>query len=545
MRGNRLWFQASLVAVLGVAVLGSTLVISRQDYRFFDPLVEAHGIITQAYVDEPDESEMQRESIRAMVDSLGDPFTVFVAPSERREFDKDLTGQYVGIGALVQGSADGWLQVVTPLEDSPAAEAGLMAEDKIVEIEGESTFGKSADECVDLLAGNPGSTVSIVIERDGERQTVEVGRRRIVTKTVRGYHRLSDDQSQWRYMIDTGRRIGYVRLSQFNATTYDELRDALKSMGAMDGTLRGLILDLRGDPGGLLTAATDIADLFIKDGTIVSTKGRSHPEEVTTAQEAGTLPPLALVVLLNGQSASASEILAGALSERAGAIVVGTRSFGKGSVQSVRPIPSMPGGQIKVTEQRYYLPSGRCIHREEGATEWGVDPTDGFFVPLTREESIAMFRARQNEEIIGGSEDEGDWSSAEAVVERLKDPQLGAAVKAVQIRLDEGEWRPTGEARPSGNELLADSLEDARQTQRRLVRELARVDRYIEESLSGVDGNKVRSEEDFWPDETDLVGGSVTVRDAAGNAVAELEITGPNLERWLIDADVKAAKDGD
>lgn len=543
MARSRLVFQMSLIALLGVAVFGSTLAITQRDYRFFDPIIEAHGILTQTYVTAPDEEAMQRAAITALVESLDDPYTVFVPPADRREFDKDLTGQYVGIGALVQGSAENWLRIVSPLEDSPASAAGLMAEDLIVEIEGVSTFGKSAEECVEFLVGEPGTTVSLVIDRDGERMNVDVERQRIVTRTVRGFHRRDDDRDEWHYMIDEDRAIAYARISQFNATTVDEFQAMLDEVGAENDTLGGLIIDVRGNPGGLLNAATRIADMFIDEGVIVSTDGRAHRRDETLATSQGTLPEFPVVVLINGQAASASEVLAGALVEQDHAIAVGTRSFGKGSVQSVRPLPSLPGAQIKVTEQRYYLPSGRSIHREPGSSTWGVDPSDGYHVPMTREEMIAMMRARQDEEIIRDVTDDASvWSSPELVAEHLKDPQLGAAIKAIQIRLDTGTWESTGEALPDDDDYAAEALADARRARNRLMRELARIDRHMEETLEGIDGAEARAEQDFWPNDVDLIGGAVTIVDADGNEITTLEITGPNLERWLMDADVKAVE---
>jgi hypothetical protein len=168
-----------------------------------------------------------------------------------------------------------------------------------------------------------------------------------------------------------------------------------------------------------------------------------------------------------------------------------------------------------------------------------VDPSDGYYVAMTRAELIAMLRARQNEEIIRqGAEEDADWSTPEMITERLKDPQLAAAVHALQMRIDDAEWTPTGDKNPEGDELVASDLAEARLTRERLLRELSRLDRHIEESLAGVDGDTVRSERDFWPNQVDLVGGHVKVLDAEGNEVTTLEITGPNLERWLIDADV-------
>jgi carboxyl-terminal processing protease len=215
---------------------------------------------------------------------------------------------------------------------------------------------------VDLLAGEPGSSVTLTIERGAEKLPVVITRERINTRTVKGYHRDEADPMSWKFLIDGTRRIGYVRITQFQQTTTQELAQALDAMGAREGTLGGLILDLRFDPGGLLTEAIGVADLFLESGTIVSTKGRAREEEVAKAEEPGTLPDFPLVVLVNGQSASASEIVAGALADNGRATIVGTRSFGKGSVQRVIPLPRSKGAQLKVTEGFYYLPSGRCLH---------------------------------------------------------------------------------------------------------------------------------------------------------------------------------------
>lgn len=570
-----LWFRASLVGVLGVAVVGSTLALSRRDYTFFDPLIDVERIIAQRYVVEPDLKAMQQAAITGMVEALNDPYTVYVPPTETGEFNKELTGDFVGIGVQVV-TRDGWLTVVSPLEDTPAFKAGIQAEDKIVEIEGKSTFGLSSDECIALLTGQAGTPVKIVIERGGLRKPMTILRERIVTRTVRGFHydapaaeeggagqentgkenadgkpadgrdasgvevakpEAASASGSWQYFLDPQRRIAYLRLSQFTPTSADEITQTLEALGAREGKLGGLIIDLRWNPGGVLSDAVQISDLFLEDGVIVSTKGRSRQEEVARAEKDGTLPDFPLVLLINSGSASASEVVAGALTENKRAIAVGTRTFGKGSVQTVVTLPSGQG-QLKVTEQKYYLPSGRSIHRLENSTTWGVDPTEGFYVPMTEEETRAMLDVRRQEDVIGirRKEDAANWSRPEWIVERLKDPQLAAALRAAQGKVDSGEWKPTGQALPQGNQLAVNDLERLSRMRERMEKELARLDRRI---AALEDAGVTETRTPLFPAQAALTGGRVEVFDKDGKPIASLSITGPDLERWLQEADVK------
>lgn len=533
---NKRLFRASLVAILGVAVVGSTFALTRTPYSFFDPLVEVESLIAHRYVTEPDEKAMQDGAIAGMLDALKDPYTVYVPASETKEFTKGLTGDYVGIGVQVV-IKEGWLTVVTPLEDTPAFNAGILAEDRIVEIDGKSTFGLSADKCVDMLSGESGAEVSIVIEREGQKVPYKLTRERVVAKTVKGFHRDDSTKGAWQFFIDSSRSIAYLRLTQFTPTSAEEVHDALVSIGADKGDVKGLILDLRWNPGGVLSDATDIADLFLESGIIVSTKGRSKPEEITRAKEEGTLPKFPIALLINGSSASASEVLSGALVENDRAIAIGTRSFGKGLVQAVISLPS-GAGQLKVTEQRYYLPSGRCIQRDDTSSEWGVDPTPGFYVPMTDEQTVAMLKERRNQDAIGRHKgDAGEkWSDPDWIVDRLKDMQLAAALKAVQQRLDSGKWLPTGQPLPKGSALASQDLEKSNRLRERLEKELVKLDKKIDdlETASSTQATPT----DLWPD-TDLTGGHVDVYDKSGKLISHLTITGPDLERWLIEADVK------
>jgi carboxyl-terminal processing protease len=542
----RLGTQGSLVGILGIAVVGSTLALTRpNDYAFFDPLLEVKSLISQRYVGEVDTKAMQTAALKGMVEALNDPYAVFVPASETREFEKELTGDFVGIGVQIV-IADGWLTVVTPLEDSPAFKAGVMAEDRIVEVEGTSTFGLSTTQCIDLLAGEPGTKVNIVVERDGERLPLKITRQRILTRTVKGFHWEGSDKpgstGAWQYFIDPKRRIAYIRLTQFTPTSGEEFAEALRSIGAAEGSLGGLILDLRWNPGGVLQEAVKIADLFLQQGAIVSTKGRAHRDEVSLARAEGTLPDFPVAVLINSGSASASEVVSGALTENGRAIAVGTRTFGKGLVQAVLNLPSGVG-QLKMTEQRYYLPSGRSLQRSDDNPDWGVDPTDGFFVPLTDEETAAMVQARSAHDILksrvsnNGSE---KWSDPDWVVGVLKDKQLAAALKAVQAKLDGGPtapWVPTGQPLPMSNTLAAADLDRAQKLRDRMERELLKLDRRIG-ALQSAAGD-ARVERDLWPDTVQLAGGRMSIYDRDGNLVTELEITSNDLERWLIDADVR------
>lgn len=541
---NRKLYEWSLLGVLGIAAAGSTVALTRPDYAFFDPLVGVKALISQRYVTQPDEKAMQIGAINGMLETLNDPYTIYVPPAETREFSKELTGDFVGIGVQVE-TRDGWLTVATPLEDSPAFEAGVMAEDRIVEIEGKTTFGLTTEECVKMLQGEQGTPAKIVIERQGKRMPMTLTRKRVIAKTVKGFHWGADgdgNKGSWQYFIDTKRKIAYLRLTQFTPTSADEIGEALKAIGADKGDVGGLILDLRWNPGGVLEDAIAIADMFIAEGVIVSTKGRAHPEDIVRAQKDGTLPDFPMTVLINGSSASASEVLTGALVEDKRAIAVGTRSFGKGLVQGVHTI-APGGGELKVTEQRYYLPSGRCIQRSDDSAEWGVDPSPGFYVPMTDEQTIAMTRVIREQTSIGAdrrAKAEDKWSDPAWVLDKLKDPQLAAALKAMEGKIDSGEWKPTGQELPASKALAGQELAKNTKLRDRLEKELVKLDRKIEAlETAAPEGSKP----DLWPDAVSVVGGRLDVYDKDGKLVAKLAITGPDLERWLVDAEVKKVEE--
>lgn len=538
----------ALLTILGVAVVGSTIAVatnavrSTVDYEFFDPIVDVHTMIDRLYVEEPDSSELQLGAINGMLEELDDPFSVYVPKMDTERFSRDLTGEYVGIGAEVN-IQDGWLTISSPLDGSPAWKAGVMAGDRVIAIDGESTEGQSIDDSIDQLIGTPETKVTITVERGSETLDIEIVRNHIKVQAVKGFMRGDGGEGEWQYLIDRESDIAYIRLTQFTPACAEEVASAIEhAQSEAGGPIGGLILDLRFNPGGLLDEAIKIADLFLDEGVIVSTKGRAYEGQVARASADGTLKDFPMVVLINAQSASASEVLSGALSDHDRAVVIGTRSFGKGSVQSVRPLAS-GAGMLKLTEQYYYLPSGRLLHRKDDSAVWGVDPTPGYYLAMTNEQTTAMLIARREQEVLSKNDDEFvavDLGDPRAVLDRLSDPQLAAAIGVMNHRIETGAFEPVGiEPNGPGEAALA-SLNDLREQRERLLREVVRIDRRVEAVQTAVpDSIEDNDPNDFWDDGTRVTGGTIEIRDADGNVIATLDITGENLERWLIDADVE------
>jgi carboxyl-terminal processing protease len=494
-------------------------------YEWFDPIILVRRYLLDGYVEEPDEEAMQHLMIQGMIDALDDPYTVYIPPAEEAEFNKDLRGTYVGIGAevIIQ---NGLLTIVTPLEDSPALASGVRAGDIVLEIDGTDTPGKSVQECIDLLVGEEGTDVAIEVRHlDGTEETLSIERRRIITPTVKGVRR---DGEAWDYWLDPSRRIGYVRLTQFNNTSADDLRRTVEPLVA-DG-LRGLIFDLRDNPGGELSIAIEISDLFLESGLIVSVTGRGRRDQSWHARREETLPEFPMVILVNGFSASAAEIVAGALQENDRAKVLGTRTFGKGTVQEVHELPH-ERGVLKLTSGYYALSSGRNIARRSDSTIWGVDPDPGFAVSVKDRDYAHMILERRRFEVIRSADDGPEQSFADSawIRETLGDEQLAAAVDAMHGRLDAGDWPRVGEA-DSTHLALGERVRSELRLRRQLLNELERTETRIRE-LRGLESEVGR--EPLLPEEIDLEGGSLVVRDAGGAPVATFRIEEGDLEGAL------------
>lgn len=565
---------STFTLLLGVflARLPATLAAISGEEDWPAAMAEVRQLITDRYVEPVDENQLIRDGIRGMTDSLNDPYTEFVPPADREDFEKDLTGQFVGIGAAIN-TRDGWLYIVHPLEDSPALRAGLRPGDVVKTIDGETTFQKTPDECVARIKGEPGTPVTLQIERqvDGKPQLVEVSLRRgeIAPVAAKGY-RFDAANGVWDFRLDPERALAYVRLTQFTPGAAQQLKTAIRSATSKgDGPEqpRGLILDLRDNPGGLLDEAVGVVRLFLDSGVIVSTRGRSDRAEVTRARGDAPFATLPLVVIVNENSASASEVVAGALADNKRALVVGARSFGKGVVQRIEPVRSLPGAQLKLTEQHYYLPSGRLLHRTDDAKTWGVDPSPGFFLPLNDEQRLAALKVRRAMDLIRPPDapvdagltpdiapsaplygDHARWTDADWIERDLNDRQLAAALRAMQHHFRHHAWpEPAGDApSPDGvhSGVAAGEILRLDRARERLLREAARIERRLI-ALEGGDlaHSEANRPKDLWPDSLDLGGGKITVTDKQGRVISLLDITGPDLERWLLDADVRPAPD--
>ncbi len=437
-------FRLVVIVVLAALLLLLTDTFARQNsvWSHLDLLVDVRHEILNGYVEEPDQDAMVEAAVRGMIDSLNDPYTQYLPKDELEGFERHVRGSFSGIGAEVS-TAEGRLKIITPLEDSPAWNAGVMAGDTILEIDGTSTLDMDVRDAVKLLTGERGTDVTIKVRREsGEEADITITRDTINIQTVRGFRR--DRNQDYDYMMDDANRIGYIRVTQFSEPTVEQLRPIVEQLIA-EGA-QGLILDVRFDPGGLLSAAVAIADMFLPEGkTVVSIKGRNVPEQVYATTDDTIALDIPIVIIANEASASASEILTGALSDNGRALFVGARTFGKGSVQQVKMLDSELGA-LKITNAYYYLPSGRNIHRREGEDTWGVDPSPGAYVSMTPEEVSEMITVRrEGDKLLRTNGNHDDETITPAwLEEELKDPQLAAAHRAILGKIETGDWPAVG-----------------------------------------------------------------------------------------------------
>lgn len=365
---------ATVVLVLGSFVAGVCFHASvgraaASGYRKLDIFARVLSYVENNYVDPVDEEKLVYGAIRGMLANL-DPHTLFLAPEEYREMQADTSGEFGGLGIEI-GARDDALVVVAPIDDTPAARAGIEPGDQLLAIDGESTKGMGVATAVRKLRGAPGTKATLRILRTGFAEPRDLVLLRDRVRVVSVESRLEPGG------------VGYVRIKSFQDRTDAHLARALEDLRKQrGGPLAGLVLDLRNNPGGLLDQAVRVADRFLTEGVIVTTQGRGPTQrEEERAHPADTEDPYPLVILVNGGSASASEIVAGALQDHRRAVLLGTKTFGKGSVQTV--IDLEDGSGLKLTVARYLTPSGRSIHEkgiepdvkvEEGAKTTAVRP---------------------------------------------------------------------------------------------------------------------------------------------------------------------------
>ena len=385
----------------------------KQDYyELYRLLVDTVDHVERSYVKEIDHRELIEAAIEGMLHRL-DPYSTYIKPEEIDRFRTSVESEFGGIGIRISMD-DGKLTVISPLVGTPAYRAGVIAGDRIVEIDGKSTDGISLDEAIRRLKGRTGTKVSLTLLHPAatENVNVEIVREKIHIDTVLGHHRNGDDT--WDFMLHDNEHIGYVRVTAFSRDTAREIRKVLKRL--QNDTLRGLILDLRFNPGGLLSSAVQISDLFIPKGRIVSTQGRNSPERSWDAKKEGTFDGFPMVVLVNRYSASASEIVSACLQDHKRAVVVGERSWGKGSVQNLIELENGRSA-LKLTTAAYHRPSGKNIHRfndAKDADEWGVMPDEGFRVKLDDAEMLRLIHDRRRRDIVRPNHADEDSDDAAA-----------------------------------------------------------------------------------------------------------------------------------
>lgn len=368
------------------------------DYELMTLFVDAFQQIETNYVRDIDRRQLVEAAIDGMVSEL-DQYSSFVPPKERAGFDRMLTQEFGGIGIQVN-MRNGRLIVVSPVPGTPAYNAGILPGDVITRIGSMETKGQSMNAAIREMQGPIGQAVSLSILRSGRKKPIDVSltRELITVETIRGYEYNDDDT--WNYWVSDDHKIAYVRLSSFGRRSAKELEDVLRTLVSLD--MQGLVLDLRFNPGGLLDSAIEMADLFLKSGNIVSVRGRNVPEKSWDARSRKTLPNFPIAVIVNGYSASASEVLSACLQDNQRAVVVGERTWGKGSVQNVIRIDD--GKSIlKLTTASYHRPSGVNIHRfkEMGPDEtWGVLPDDDFEIPYSRKQWEAWTKDRARRDVV-------------------------------------------------------------------------------------------------------------------------------------------------
>jgi len=348
-------------------------------YEQLKLLVDVLGFVQDNYVDEPETQKLIYGAATGMVRTL-DPYSQFMDPEIHREMKTETEGQFGGVGLRLTFKDD-WLTVQTPMPGSPAYRLGVLPNDRVVEIDGAPTKDMGMADALRTLRGAPGTKVKLKLERgpddgsDGDWKAVTVEITRELVKI----------ESTLAMKLDGG--VGYLRIAEFSAKTADDVAEALKKLKKEGAT--SLVIDLRNDPGGLLSAAVEVASMFLGEGKlVVYTQGRkADSRQDFTAGAKAPYPSLPLVVLINGGSASGSEIVAGAMQDHKRAVVVGERSFGKASVQSLIPLPD--GSGLRLTVARYYTPSGRSIHRDEKNKTGGIVPD--IVVPVTPEAEAKLY----------------------------------------------------------------------------------------------------------------------------------------------------------
>ncbi|NLX53566.1 MAG: S41 family peptidase [Planctomycetaceae bacterium] len=426
----------NILTILIAAVVSLVCYQKATHNRFGFIVSHAMGIIENNYIEEVEPRTLFENAMQGMVSEL-DEYSDYIGPEHFQQFQQIIDQEFVGIGVVVEGPPEkDELRVVNPVFDSPAYRAGMRAGDVILEIDGVSTKSMDINAAVKRMKGLPGTTVTLLVRHAGQDvqpQRMSIERELIRTKSVLG-DRLCED-GRWTYYLESEPGIGYVRITSFGEYTAHELGEVLQFQ---DHPVEALILDLRGNVGGLLKAAIETSDMFIDGGVIVSMRGRTPGDEIVyTAKPEDTIvdPSIPVIVLVDRYSASASEIVAACLQDHGRALVAGQRSWGKGTVQNVIKLEHGTSA-LKLTTAGYWRPSGHNIHRGKDAhdeDEWGVRPSPGLEVVLTDEQYGALYEQRSARDVL--SEEGGAQTPAADAPPSVPDLQLQRAVDYLKEKL--------------------------------------------------------------------------------------------------------------
>jgi len=399
-----------LIVMIGVCAARASDTEIYKNLKLFN---EVLNMVEKNYVEEIDPTAVIHGAIQGMIKSL-DPHSAFMTAEQYRDLQADTKGTFSGLGIVIT-MQDDTITVVAPIEDKPAFVAGVKAGDKIIKINGETTKDFTIMDAVHKLRGEKGTTVTITVTREGEGAPIsfDIVRDTIEIKSVK--HAMYS------------RNIGYIRISNFQETTADELVSALAKIRSGDVPLKGLVLDLRNNPGGLLGQSVEVSDVFLKSGVIVSSKGRTKSSaRISEARDDGMEPECPMVVLINGGTASAAEIVSGALRDNKRAILLGTQTFGKGSVQTI--VPLNDGSALKLTIAKYYTPNGESIQAKGVAPDIVVE----YVKPVVdTKDKPKQIREKDLEGHIEGEKGEGDGideKTGREMADLKKDNQLKSAI---------------------------------------------------------------------------------------------------------------------
>ncbi|HCK42706.1 MAG TPA: S41 family peptidase [Planctomycetaceae bacterium] len=416
--------------------------------RYLPMIDRAMQLVRQEYLDDVTERELFENAMKGMVSGL-DQYSSYFVPESFRQVEENLDQQFGGVGIKVELDQETKrLRVLSPMVGTPAYEKGIRAGDLILNIDGNSTTGMSLDEAVKLMRGKPGDPVQLTILHSDEDEPIElqVMRQKIHIQSVLGDSRNKD--GSWVFRVEEDSRIAYIRLITFGEQSTKELEAALLTPEG-ETPYEALIIDLRDNGGGLLVRAVEICDLFIPSGRIVSTRIRGNVviNEFEAKRRTAIGPKIPMVVLTNRMSASASEILAACLQDHKRAVVVGERTWGKGTVQNIFKFESGKSA-LKLTTASYWRPNGTNIHRLKDSTEsddWGVRPSPGFEVKLTDEQFKEILEARRKRDIVHSyidedgqtrdSSDSNELPLAGSTEELARDIQLKKAVDYLRQQL--------------------------------------------------------------------------------------------------------------